>query len=83
MDANGNVIIDPFQRSKDILLVVLPLFSASIAYWVGAQGTNDAKKDAKDAKEEVKKSENQLKAVLAAVEPDALDKARMAHPEAF
>jgi len=75
-DAQGNITIDEFQRTKDILIVVLPFFSASIAYWVGSSGTADAKKDA-DA------SKKQLDAVIDASPEGILAKAKDAHPEAF
>lgn len=74
-DASGNVL-DEFQRAKDILLVVLPLFSASIAFWVGSSGTNAAKKEAADNKQK-------LDAVLDASPEGLLKKAKDLHPDAF
>jgi hypothetical protein len=76
IDTAGNVVLDQFQRSKDILTIVLPLFSASLAYWVGSQGTTDAKKDAKDA-------QTQLNAILGSAPGDVLATARATYPEAF
>ena len=73
---NSSVVLDEFQRSKDILLVVLPLFSAAIAYWVGSR-------EAKDAKEEASETKEKLDAVLAQGPDDLLRKARVAYPEAF
>jgi hypothetical protein len=73
---NGNVTLDEYQRAKDILLVVFPLFSASLAYWVGSSGTRDAKQEATDAKK-------QLNAVVDASPEGVLDKARQLHPDAF
>ena len=77
---NGNVVLDEWSRAKDILLVVLPLFSASIAYWVGAQvgakETNEAKSEAAGAKDK-------LEAVLDASPQGTLESAKEAHPEAF
>lgn len=75
-DASGAVVLDEFQRAKDILLVVLPLFSASLAYWVGSQGTAAAKQDAADAKDK-------LLAVLDVSPEGVLKDARDKHPEAF
>jgi len=57
-------------------VIVLPLFTASIAYWVGSQGTTEAK-------EETKKAQNQLKAVLDASDGGVLDRAQQANPAAF
>jgi len=75
-DDQGNIVIDQFQRAKDILIVVLPLFSASIAYWVGSSGTADAKKEAQDSK-------SKLDAVLDASPQGMLQRAKELHPEAF
>jgi hypothetical protein len=73
---NGNVVLDEFGRAKDILLVVLPLFSAALAYWVGASGTQDAKKDAEGAKEK-------LDAVIDSAPQGSLQKAKEMHPDAW
>ncbi len=75
-DPEGNIVMDEFQRAKDILIIVLPLFSASIAYWVGSSGTEAAKKEATDSKKK-------LDAVLDASPQGILAKAKAAHPEAF
>lgn len=72
----GVVVLDEFQRAKDILLVVLPLFSASLAYWVGSQGTTVAKKEADSAK-------GKLEAVLDVSPEGILEKARTKHSAAF
>lgn len=74
--SNGAVALDQYQRAKDILLVVFPLFSASIAYWVGSSGTADAKKDASDA-------QVQLKAVLDQAPQGTLSSAKEELPQAF
>jgi hypothetical protein len=74
-DAEGNIVLDSFQRSKDILIVVLPLFSASIAYWVGVQGKDKAEKDAEKAKEK-------LSAVVSTDET-VLQRAKTKYPNAF
>lgn len=74
-DSAGNVV-DQFQRAKDILIVVLPLFSASIAFWVGSSGTVAAKKEAVESKQ-------QLNAVLDASPEGLLRKAKDMHPDAF
>ena len=76
LDNAGNVVLDQYGRAKDILLVVLPLFSAAVAYWVGSSGTQDAKKEAAGAKK-------QLDAVIDQSPEGVLQKAKQAHPEAF
>jgi hypothetical protein len=72
----GIVVLDQFQRAKDILIVVLPLFSAALAYWVGSQGTAEAKKEAAATKQ-------QLEAVLDQSPEGVLKKAKETHREAF
>jgi|SRR6476660_5295202 len=76
VDDHGTVVLDEFQRAKDILVVVLPLFTASIAYWVGSQGTTEAKEEAKSATEK-------LNAVVDVSAAGILDAAKKKHPEAF
>ena len=76
VDDSGVVIKDEFQRAKDILLVVLPLFSAALAYFVGSQGTAGAKEEAATAK-------TQLDAVLDSSPEGILKTAKLQHPEAF
>jgi hypothetical protein len=76
VDNAGNVVLDQYGRSKDILLVVLPLFSAALAYWVGSAGTQDAKKEAEGAKEK-------LDAVIDSAPQGALQRAKEMHPDAW
>lgn len=76
VDDAGNVVLDEYQRAKDILLVVLPMFTGALAYWTGSQGTTEAKQEAKDAKQ-------QLDAVIDASPAGILIKAKTEHPEAF
>lgn len=73
---NGAVVLDEWSRVKDILLVILPLFSAALAYWVGAQEATEAKKEAKETKKE-------LNAVLDSSSEGILRKAKVEHPDAF
>jgi hypothetical protein len=47
-DQSGNPV-DPFQRSKDVLLVALPLLTTAIGYWFGAEGKENAEQRAHDA----------------------------------
>jgi hypothetical protein len=73
---NGSVTLDEWSRAKDILLVVLPLFTATLAYWVGSRGTADAKEEAAGAKA-------QLDAVIDSSPEGILKKAKKDHPDAF
>jgi hypothetical protein len=73
---NGAVVLDEFQRAKDILIVLLPLFSASVAYWIGNKGVEKAHEDAGAARA-------QLTAVLDQAPADVLTKAREKHPDSF
>jgi hypothetical protein len=73
---NGNVVLDEWERSKDILIIVLPLFSAALAFWVGGQGEAAAKQEAEGAKQ-------QLEAVIDVSPEGILKKAKSEHPEAF
>jgi hypothetical protein len=76
VDKAGNVVLDEYGRAKDILLVVLPLFTAALAYWTGSAGTTQAKQEATATKK-------QLNAVLDSSPEGVLEKAKHAHPEAF
>lgn len=40
--SDGKVVMDEFQRAKDILLVVLPLLTTALGYWFGAAGREKA-----------------------------------------
>jgi len=76
VNQQGAVVLDQFQRAKDVLLVVLPLFSASLAYWVGSQGTEKAKKEAAGATAK-------LEAVIDTSAKGILEEAKAKHPKAF
>jgi hypothetical protein len=77
MDAQGKVLVDKFQRAKDILLVVLPLVTSALGYWFGAQGKEHEQERAESARD-------QLDAVVqASTEPNLLQKARNNYPDAF
>jgi chloramphenicol 3-O-phosphotransferase len=73
---NGNVVLDQYGRAKDILLVVLPLFSAALAYWVGSSGTQEAKNEAAGAKQ-------QLDAVIDTAPEGTLQRAKELHRDAW
>lgn len=76
-DAQGNTIVDKYQRAKDILLVVLPLVTTAVGYWFGSQGKEKAETEASKAKDKV--------TAMAAVssDPDLLKTARDKYPDAF
>ena len=75
-DAQGNIVVDEYARTKDILLVVLPLVTTVYGYWFGAQGKTNA-----EAKAD--KAQREFQAVVATGEPDLLQKAMTKYPEAF
>jgi hypothetical protein len=77
IDAQGKVVVDKFQRAKDILLVVLPLVTSALGYWFGAQGKEQEQERAESAR-------SQLEAVVSAsTDPGLLQKARSQYPDAF
>jgi hypothetical protein len=43
--------IDPYERSKDVLLVALPLLTTAVGYWFGAEGKERAEQRAHEAQE--------------------------------
>jgi hypothetical protein len=61
-DVTGNAV-DPFQRSKDVLLVALPLLTTAVGYWFGAEGKEQAERRAHEAQE---KSSSSLERALLA-----------------
>jgi hypothetical protein len=76
VDSSGKVVLDQYGRAKDILLVVLPLFSAALGYWVGSSGTQEAKNEAAGAKEK-------LDAVIDSAPAGTLQKAKEMHGDAW
>ena len=80
---NGNVILDEFQRAKDILIVVLPLFSASVAYWLGSREVAEAKNEMLKARQETAVADQKLKALLEQGPDDLLGKAAQKYPQVF
>jgi len=83
VNASGAVVLDEYARAKDILLVVLPLFTATLAYWVGAKGTSDAKEETAEAKKQTEKTQAQLNAVVDVSDRGILKNAMTEFPEAF
>jgi hypothetical protein len=68
--------MDEFARAKDILILILPLLTTAVGYWLGSQGTAQAEVKAKQA--EAKKD-----AVLSVSPPNMLAEAQKQHPDAF
>ena len=81
-DGAGNVV-DTYQRSSDILHLVLPLLTIALGYWFGAAGKAKAEKKAEDAQGEATAAKQKLGVVLGMSEPDMLHRAKAAYPEAF
>ncbi len=71
VDDSGNVLVDEFQQTKDILLVLVPLLTAAIGYFAGAEG-----------KEKVEEQRDKVQADLTNAQA-VLERARSQHPDAF
>lgn len=84
-DTKGNIIVDQYQRAKDILLVVLPLVTTALGYWFGSQGKDKAETAANAAKDETQNTKEQLAGVKAVVStnPELLERAKHLYPKAF
>lgn len=77
VNATGTVIVDQYQRAKDILLVVFPLATAAVGYWFGNQGRARAQEQAQQA-------QSKVTAVLGTSDDGALlKKAAASFPAAF
>jgi hypothetical protein len=76
-DAEGKIVVDEYQRAKDILLVVLPLVTTAIGYWFGVQGKDAAEKKADEA------TEAKTAILATSKDPDLLKSARDKYPTAF
>ncbi len=76
----------PFDRAKDILNIVIPLFSAVLAYWLGVKSEGDTNKAQQRALEDHRargrRSDRILEAILS-VDGQVLGRARQQYPEAF
>ena len=75
-NSTGTLAIDEYSRAKDILVLILPLLTTAVGYWLGSQGTAKAE-------DRAKKAEDQKSAVLSVSADGALEKARKANPDAF
>jgi hypothetical protein len=83
-DTNG-IVVDSYQRSSDVLHIVVPLLTIALGYWFGAEGKENAEKRAAAAQTEATTARRQLTAVLgSSSEADQLlQKAKAADAEAF
>ena len=77
LNSQGIIVVDEYQRTKDILSVVFPLATAAVGYWLGSDGKSKAEDQAKS-------SQAQLTAVVGtSADSDLLEKAKSKYPEAF
>ncbi|HUA40021.1 MAG TPA: hypothetical protein VMA32_00515 [Streptosporangiaceae bacterium] len=77
VNSGGAVIVDQYQRAKDILLVVFPLATAAVGYWFGNHGRDRALQQAEQA-------QSKVTAVLGSSDDgDLLKKAAASFPAAF
>ena len=82
-DDQGHVL-DTYQRSKDVLLVFLPLLTTALGYWFGAAGRENAEAKAIQAMSEARRTQQKLEGVLgSSQEQDLLSKAQSLYPDAF
>lgn len=85
VDADGTIVLDKFQRAKDVLLaVLLPLVTLAFGYWFGTQGTAKAEEQADKATAEAKNAEERITTIVgASQDTDLLTRARRQNPRAF
>jgi hypothetical protein len=77
VNSKGAVIVDQYQRAKDILFIVFPLATAAVGYWFGNQGRARAQEQAQQA-------QSKVTAVLGSSnDGDLLRKAADSFPAAF
>lgn len=75
--ADGKTVkVDEFSRAKDLLVLVFPLLTTAVGYWLGSQGTAKAEEKAKQA-------EARKEAVIAEAQPGVLLAAIEKYPKAF
>ena len=83
-DGAGNITVDTYQRAKDVLVLVLPLFSAAIGYWLGSVGKEKADAGKENAEAAAAKKAQALDAVLGVSnDEELLQRARDTFPDAF
>lgn len=79
---DGTLKIDKYARAKDIFVLVLPLLTTAVGFWLGSQGTAKAEEKAAKADEKavvaearVNTVQAQKEALLSVVEPTQVDAA--------
>ena len=80
---DGKVIFDEYSRSKDVLLVVLPLLTLALGYWFGSAGAAKAEEKADKAEDKAGEKDKQLQTALGLLPPDLYQAAVAADPQAF
>jgi hypothetical protein len=82
---SGTLSYDEFTRAKDVLVLVLPLLTTAVGYWLGSQGTAAAQKkaDAAEGKAQVAQKEASDAQAEAAHRKGQLDLLEKTHPQAF
>ncbi len=87
VNEKGEITLDTYQRTKDIMLVVLPLLTTALGYWFGAKEAEQAQKEKEvavgDAAAERQTAQRQLQAILDSSTVPLLDKAKSQYPQAF
>jgi hypothetical protein len=83
VNANGDVVLDEFQRTKDILLVVLPLLTTALGYWFGSEGKDKAEESAKQAEKTAKDEQAKVQALLQVTPEEQVTAAKKQNWEAF
>jgi hypothetical protein len=72
----GAVVLDEFQRAKDILVLVFPLLTAAGGYWLGNKGAESARAEARE-------SNAKLESLIAVSPPDRVAAARSMNQAAW
>jgi hypothetical protein len=83
VDKQGNVVMDEFQRTKDILLVVLPLLTTALGYWFGSEGKDKAEDAAKEATKTARTEQAKVQALLGVTPQEHVRAAKKSSYEAF
>jgi hypothetical protein len=83
LDSEGNVILDEWQRAKDILLVVVPLFTAAMGYWIGSKESATAAEKADKAEKKATEAEQKVEALSGNLDPQAFQALREKYPNLF
>jgi hypothetical protein len=80
-------IVNTWERAKDLLSILFPLFGAVVTFWLGVavegRRADDNKQAADDAKQTVDTTQTKLQAVLAYSLPDVMDQVKEKYPGLF